>query len=231
MKPQSLQDAIRVQALRKEKVRQNGGWKEPFVKQYQVTADDLVKSPKRVLTPIEGFTVHPFPAVNSQELLGMKKMMEEMSLELKRQRADITELQNENRTLRVALCSQLSNGGNSYLSSPSSSPVSPKKAKPPASMEPHDPQVLSDHQRKDKALRHFMTTKEGLYESKYMSILEIKGGNIICFKKKIYIPQSLRRMTIQHYKKDHPTDSAALEALRKNCCWPDLEKDFYCHNQ
>ena len=76
-----------------------------------------------------------------------------------------------------------------------------------------------------------MKTKEGLYESKYMSIREEKGGNLVCFKKKIYIPQALREKTIDFYKSEHSTDSIALAALRKNCCWPDLEKDFFGQGQ
>ena len=239
MKPQSLQDAIKAQALRKEKARQSEGWKEPYVKKYEITAADLVKSPTR--QPQAPPAAPPLYASaplgnNNQELEAIKKMVHRMQVDLQQQRADITALQKENKKLRAALDSPQqtrSNGGtgSSCMSSPPYSPISPKKAKPPASLEPHKAEDLVEHQRLDKALRHFIKTKEGLYDSKYMSIREEKGGSLVCFKKKIYIPLKLREKTIQYYKNEHVTDSIALEALRKNCCWPDLEKDFFSQTQ
>ena len=150
-----------------------------------------------------------------------------MQIDLKRQRADIAELRNENKEIREALRAQPSNRDRDSITPP----ASPTKNKPPASMEPHTLADLSEYQRLDKALRHFMKTKEGLYDSKYMTIREEKGGNLVCFKKKIYIPEKLREKTIRHYKKEHLSDVMALAALRKNCCWPELEKDFFSPNQ
>jgi hypothetical protein len=110
-----------------------------------------------------------------------------------------------------------------YFSSPLASPS--KKAKPPASLEPHAAEDLLASQRKDKALRHFLKTKEGLFDSKYMSLREVPGGNLVLFKKKIYIPEKLRSKTIQYYR-DEYSGGEALEKMRKNCCWPDMETDF-----
>ena len=41
MKPQNLQDAIKLKALKKKDKISNGGWKEPVVKTYKVTAEDM----------------------------------------------------------------------------------------------------------------------------------------------------------------------------------------------
>lgn len=228
MKPQSLQDEIKAKAMRREKLRESGGWKEPVVKKYQVTAEDMVKSPRRAQSPVAAPPLYASAPVNNHELSSIKMLIEQMQTELKRQRTDITALQEENRELRETVRSQQSNGGSAYISWP---PESPVKTKPPASMEPHKVEDLIEGQRLDKALRHFMKTKEGLYDSKYMSVREEKGGNIVCFKKKVYIPESLREKTILHYKRFHPSDTMALAAIRKNCCWPDLEKDFSGPNQ
>ena len=217
MKPQSLQDAIKAQALRKEKARQSGGWKEPVIKQHKVSAEDLVRSPSRAAqSPIAMPPI--YASVNSTktnhaEITSMKKMMEEMKKELIIQKNDIITLKQENVLLRNDLAAVSSEKEN--------------KVKIPASLEPHSAKDLEESQRLDKAMRHFMKTKEGLFDSKQMSIREENGCNIICFRKKIYIPDSLRSKTIRYYKRSHPTDSEALVALRKNCCWLDLEKDFY----
>lgn len=240
MKPQSLQDAIKAQALRKEKARQTGGWKEPYVKKYEITAEDLAKSPKRVQSPMPVPPLYASapPAVNNQELVSLKTIVEGMQQELKQQRVDITTLQKENEELRRTLRSRPSIGDSAQgssssrcMQSPPSSPTSLKKAKPPALLEPHSVEDLAKYQRLDEALRYFMKTKQGLYDSKYLSIREEKGGNLVCFKNKIFIPHKLREKTIRHYKSEHPTDSIALAALRKNCCWPDLEKDFFGQGQ
>jgi hypothetical protein len=219
MKPQSLQDAIKAQALRKERARQSEGWKEPIVKQHKITADDLVKSPRRTQAPLAApplyASVAMLPtAASNAELISVKKLVLEMQSELKRQRDDIKQLQKDNKELQETMKSFSSEKENS-------------KVKATASLEPHSVKDLAEAQRLDKTLRHFMKTKEGLYDSKHMSIREENGSNIICFKSKIYIPESLRVKTIKHYKRFHPTDSIALAALRRNCCWPDLEKDFY----
>lgn len=218
MKPQSLQDAIKAQALRREKARQSGGWKEPVVKQHKVSAEDLVKScPSRF--PQSPAAVQPFlasvnpPTVYNTELTSMKNTIEKMQKELKQQSNDIAALKQENIQLRndlEALSSEKEN-----------------KMKTPASLEPHSAKDIEECQRSDNALRHFMKTKEGLYDSKHLSIREENGCSIICFKRKVYIPENLRAKTLRHYKRSHPTDSDALAALRRNCCWLDLEKDFY----
>jgi hypothetical protein len=217
MKPQSLQDAIKAQALRREKARQTGGWKEPLVKQHKVTAEDLVKSPsRRVLSPLAAPPIYvstTSSAIDNSELLNLKKIVDDMKNEMKQQKNDIMVLQKENKELRTILQAISSEKEN--------------KVKTPASLEPHYAKDLAESQRTDKILRHFMKTKEGLYDSKHMSIRDENGCNIVCFKNKIYIPEVLRVKTIEHYKHSHPTDSAALASLRKNCCWLDLEKDFY----
>lgn len=217
MKPQSLQDAIKAQALRKEKARQSGGWKEPVVKQHKITAEDLLQSPRRAQTPMDAPPIYMpslSAATNNIELDILKKMISEMQAELKRQRNDIHELQSENRRLQETVQTMSSEKENT-------------KSKQPASLEPHSEKDLAEGQRLDKALRQFMKTKEGLYDAKHMSIREENGSNIVCFRKKIYIPENLRSKTIKHYKRFHPTDDMALTALKKNCCWPDLEKDFH----
>ena len=217
MKPQSLQDAIKAQALRREKARQSEGWKEPVVKQHKVSAEDLIKSPSRFAqspTSVQPFlaSVNP-PTVYNTELTSMKRVIEEMQKELKLQSNDIAALQQENVQLRndlEALSSEKEN-----------------KMKTPASLEPHSAKDIEEGQRSDKALRQFMKTKEGLFDSKHLSIREENGCSIICFKRKVYIPENLRSKTLRHYKRSYPTDSDALAALRRNCCLLDLEKDFY----
>lgn len=220
MKPQSLQDAIKAQALRREKARQSGGWKEPVVKEHKVTAEDLVKSPtRRLQSPIAAPPIYAssnVPPVNNTELLSIKKMLEEMKDELKSQRNDISLLRKENKELRnaiEALCTDRDEKEN--------------KVKAPALLEPNSANEIADGQRIDKDLRLFMKTKEGLYDTKYLSFRDENGSNIVCFKKKIYIPESLRAKTIKYYKRQHSNDREALAAIRKNCIWPDLEKDFY----
>ena len=297
MKPQSLQDAIKAQALAKARKREGGGWKEPLVKQHKVTADDLKASPK-VQSPMAAAplcTAASAP-MNSSEVTAIKNMMqmklmplvEGLSEELKQQKSAIFKLQEENKDLsnclerqnhtisslkqenrelkemiqqqstsiisalradnnelKTLLKEQAKNSGaqmtaypitpvatskpklsipmSPYFSSPPASPS--KKSKPPASLEPHDAQHLLASQRKDKTLRHFMKHKEGLFEPKYMSLREVSGGNLVLFKKKIYIPENLRSKTIQYYRAEY-SDSEALEKMRKNCCWPDMETDF-----
>jgi hypothetical protein len=217
MKPQSLQDAIKAQALRREKARQTGGWKEPVVKQHKVTADDLVKSPsRRVLSPLAAPPIYASmapSAVNNQEVLEIKKIVEAMQKELRLLKDDIVALQKENKEIRKnveAISAEKEN-----------------KVKTPTSLEPHSARDLEESQRDDKTLRLFMKTKEGPFDAKHLSIRNENSWSIVCFKNKIYIPERLRAKTIKHYKTSHPNDSSALAALRKNCCWPDLEKDFY----
>lgn len=220
MKPQSLQDAIKEQALRKEKARQSGGWKEPVIKQHKVSAEDLVRSPSRMaqspiaMPPIYSSAVMP-TTTNNTEINSIKKIIEQMKKDLLIQKNEIAVLRQENVALRNDL--------NAVMSSEKEN----SKVKVPASLEPHSAKDLEESQRLDKALRNFMKTKEGLFDSKHMSIRDEQGCNIICFRKKIYIPDKLRSKTIQYYKRLHHTDSEALTALRKNCCWLDLEKDFY----
>ena len=140
-------------------------------------------------------------------------MIEETQKDLKIQKSEIAALQNENIKLRNDLDELSSEKEN--------------KVKMPASLEPHAAKDIEEGQRLDKTLRQFIKTKEGLFDSKHMSIREENSSSIICFKKKIYIPENLRSKTIRYYKRSHPTDSEALVALLKNCCWLDLEKDFY----
>jgi DNA repair exonuclease SbcCD ATPase subunit len=245
MKPQSLQDAIKAKALRKEQVRQENGWKEPYVKKYEITAADLVKSsPAQAPALASPMYATSAPAVlPTPDVSAIKKMMQDMQSELKQQRMDIAALQKENKELKEALQSvqqQLQQqqqtqqstttaSSSDHNTTPLEEPCSPKKAKQPASPAPHSIEDLAEAQRLDKAMRHFMRTQEGLYDAKYMTIREETDGRLICFKNKIYIPLQLRDKTIRYYKSEHATESLALAAMRKNCCWPDLEKDFFDH--
>ena len=201
------------------------------------------------LTAIKNMTAKLLPKV------------EEMSKEIKQQRSDISALQKENKELKALMQSQAKTSNQetselkeliraqaskkaaqaplTYPMSPmtpstsaySSPTASPRKFKPPASMEPHAVEDLLTAQRKDPALRHFMKTKEGLFEPKHLSVREVEGGSLVLFKKKFYIPERLRSKTIQYYKNEYQTESKALEVLRKNCCWPELEKDFYSESK
>jgi len=298
MKPQSLQDAIKAQALARAKKVERGEWKEPVVKEHKLTAEDLKASPK-VSAPATAAPMYAAVPMNNAEVTAIKNLMqakllplvEGMSRELKGQNSTISALQHENKEMRERFQQQAnavsnlkqdnnelkemlklqmsaisamqrenkelkelikeqannaeraaystsdpmtpvapSKPGVVYPMSPyvASPPVSPsKKVKPPASLEPHSPETLLEQQRKDKALRHFMKTKEGLFDTKYMSLRAVDGGNLVMFKKKVYVPEKLRAKTIEYYKNEHDEESKALEVLRKNCCWPDLEKDFF----
>jgi hypothetical protein len=242
MKPQALQDAIKAQALARHKKIESGQWKEPVVKVHKVTADEMGKGPKAVQAPPSKPSMSFLPAVNP-EIEGIKITLSDMVKELKQQKADIEMLKRENRELREMIgrgtgAPTPGSPGHSSVLTPSmtnyhpisapSSPVSPKKAKPPAVLDPHTAKEIVEGQRTDKALRIFMKTKEGLYDPKYMSIRDESGaGSIVCFKRKVYIPENLRTKTIKHYKRYNENDSLALAAMRKNCCWPDMEKDFF----
>lgn len=109
--------------------------------------------------------------------------------------------------------------------------ISPQKAgkmnvlKKELVIAPYTAAELMDSQRRDKVLRNFMRYKTGLYDAKYMSIQEVDGQQLFCFKKKAYIPARLRKRTIQHYKTQYSQD-AALFAMRANCIWPDMETEF-----
>lgn len=242
MKPQSLQDAIKANALKKATARQNGGWKEPVVKVHKVTADDMKRAtPAAAMggggvpgTAAAGAAM-AMPNSSSYELTAINGKLSEILQEIRKQGSDIKALREENERLREEVrqmkesndASMSASASFQYPSSMTNSPVSPKKTKPPAALDPHTAADLVEAQRLDKALRQYMKTKEGLYEAKYMSLRPAAGGNIVCFKKRIYVPATLRKKTIDYYKRYNATDSQALEALRKNCIWEDLEKDFY----
>ena len=302
MKPQSLQEAIKAQALAKARRREGGGWKEPVVKQHKITAEEMkaCASPE-AQTPMNTIPIYTVAAssINNEEVTVIKDLMqmqllplvESLSQELKQQKSAISAMQEENKDLSnclerqnhtisslkqenrelkemiqqqsasllsalradnnelKALLKEQTKKNETELTSSSATPITPvaqsrpklsvpmspyfssppaspsKKAKPPASLEPHAAEDLLAAQRKDKALRHFMKTKEGLFDSKYMSLREVSGGNVVLFKKKIYIPEKLRSKTIQYYRAEY-SDSEALEKMRKNCCWPDMETDY-----
>lgn len=310
MKPQSLQDAIKAQALARAKKREKGEWKEPVVKQHKITAEDMSRASPRVqspaaVTPVYASASPPMyasaaaPTMNNADVTAIKNLMQakllplveglsaelkqqksaistlqeesaDLSNSLERQRSTITSLKKENQELKemikqqsASILSALREENNELkallkdqgkkaekmvlssappvtpatVSKPSvkvpmspfysSPPPSPsKKVKPPASLEPHGAEDLLANQRKDTALRHFMKTKEGLFDPKYMSLREVDGGNLVLFKKKIYIPEKLRTKTIEYYRSQH-SESEALEKMRKNWCWPDMEKGFF----
>jgi hypothetical protein len=313
MKSQCLQDAIKAQALKLSKARENGGWKEPVVKKHQVTADELrharfpVSAPP-VVAPITPSTTAT-RMISTPDVTKMNIEMSNLSVQLREQKesleravSELNEAKQETRELKSErqtsfqefrdemdkiqqrlhfeidrLASQLeeakneirslqrdnvslkglqaemaeirelissthtsnSNKENSSTNYGSihandsntncgyySTPTSPKKQRPPARMNPHTADEIVEAQRKDKVLREFMQTKQGLYDPKYMTIHE--AANIVCFKRKIYVPASLRLATIRYYKSEYPSsEEQALEQLRKNCCWPELEKHFY----
>lgn len=295
MKPQSLQEAIKAQALARAQKRQKGEWKEPIIKQHKVTAEDLVAASRKGPAATAPMIAMANPICNAEvtaisNLINVKllPLMEEMSIETKILKKDNTEIRellqktsvvsNREESCDIELLKSLktqleeanvdicelkalieshaekadkeiselkklikAQAGNlptaplspspttKFYSLPESPIKSPsKKPKPPSSLEPHSAKDLLEAQRKDKVLRLFMKTKEGLYDPKYMSLREVPNvGNIVMFKRKIYIPEILRAETIAHYKKMHDTDSQALEMMRKNTCWPDLEKDFF----
>jgi hypothetical protein len=239
MKPQSLQDAIKANALKKATARQNGGWKEPVVKVHKVTADDMKRATPAAAMGGGGVpgtaTAAMAMPTSSYELTAINGKLSEILQEIRKQGSDIKALREENERLREEVrqmkasndASMSASASFNYPSSMTNSPVSPKKTKPPAALDPHTAADLVEAQRQDKALRQYMKTKEGLYEAKYMSLRPAAGGNIVCFKKRIYVPATLRKKTIDYYKRYNATDSQALEALRKNCIWLELEKDFY----
>jgi hypothetical protein len=230
MKPQSLQDAIKANALKKAQARQSGGWKEPVVKVHKVTAEDMKRSTPAAATSSIPAGGAPAPAIPNYELTSINNKLSEILQEIRKQGSDIKALREENERLREEVRQMKESNDATSVATTSyhpSSPVSPKKVKPPASLDPHNPIDLVESQRLDVTLRTYMKTKEGLYDGKYMSLRPAAGGNIVCFKRRIYIPIKLRQKTIQHYKRHNTSESKALEALRKNCIWPDLEKDFY----
>lgn len=93
---------------------------------------------------------------------------------------------------------------------------------------PHSAAMLTRHQRTDAVLRHFMRTKEGLFGIESMTIPDIDDCSIFCFHKKAYIPTALRAKTIQYYKTAHQdSEERALNTLKSNCIWPEMEHDFY----
>jgi hypothetical protein len=92
-------------------------------------------------------------------------------------------------------------------------------------LEPHTAERIVDGQRQDPDLRHFMTTRSGLYDTKYMRIQAVHGFQIVCFKKRVYMPALLRSSTISYYVKTYR--QGALERLKKNFIWPTLEEDFH----
>jgi hypothetical protein len=105
-------------------------------------------------------------------------------------------------------------------------PSSPRKGKQKTlpSIAPHDASELFELQRKDKALKVYLKTREGLYDEKHLSVDIINGQDIICFKNRAYIPAVLRAKTIQYYQQNIPV--VPMTALRKNCIWPEMETDY-----
>ena len=113
---------------------------------------------------------------------------------------------------------------------PSAQPVQQRenKGKKALSIEPHTAFELTEHQRGDKALRRFMKTKTGLFDAKSMSIREVEDQQILCFKKKAYIPARLRFKTIRYHKEQHADcEQDALAALKKHCIWLDMDMEFF----
>jgi hypothetical protein len=107
-------------------------------------------------------------------------------------------------------------------STPKPRSQSRKKARPgDYSIEPHAPYELYERQRKDKELKDYLKTREGLWDEKYLRVDQIDGHNIVCFHNKVYIPHKLRKKTLQYYRARNPVNP--FVEMEKNCIWPDME--------
>jgi hypothetical protein len=81
----------------------------------------------------------------------------------------------------------------------------------------HTPLIFKE-QAKVKGLR-----EKGLAQPHY-SIQYIEGYNILCYKEKIYIPQSLRQRVLSWYHEYllHPGQNRTEKTIRNTMTWPGL---------
>jgi hypothetical protein len=94
---------------------------------------------------------------------------------------------------------------------------------------PYTSEELYEAQRKDTDLREYMksNSKSGLpYTAKQTSIEILEGYKLLYFRKRVYIPATLRKATIQFYVATYG-DNESLANLSKYCIWPDLEADYH----
>lgn len=231
MKPQALQDAIKLKASKGMTNRNRGGsFKDPYVKKYKITAEDIAaekaRSGRGGMAPMGTYNGPPIPlgggggggAAAAEALKKVEQMraefikdrdsilkeMKQLREEMKSHKAEMDKMQKENQKLKE----QLKNG--------KSAPAQP-------SLEPHTPADFFAVQRKDKELREYMTKQVGLYPAKVMGVEIYDEKKMITFKKKLYLPAKLRKKTMEHYKSTKGSDWRA--AIKKNFIWLEIDED------
>lgn len=74
-------------------------------------------------------------------------------------------------------------------------------------------------------LREYLKSKTGLpYAGKHMTVEMIEESRLVYFKKKVYIPDRLRRKTVKYYCHAYP--DTPKETIRENCIWPEMDQDM-----
>jgi hypothetical protein len=83
--------------------------------------------------------------------------------------------------------------------------------------------LIFKEQAKVKGLR---LREKGLAQPHY-SIQHIEGYDLLCYKEKIYIPQSLRQRELPWYHEYllHPGQTRTEKTIRNTMTWPDLRQD------
>jgi hypothetical protein len=89
---------------------------------------------------------------------------------------------------------------------------------------PHRSEKLYEEQRKDSVLRRFMINKK----TPNMSVRTVHGYNLVFFSDRIYIPSSMRDLTMDYYKKKYRY--SPISALERNCFWPDMKTEMRNYN-
>jgi hypothetical protein len=92
------------------------------------------------------------------------------------------------------------------------------------SLLPHKSADLYDEQRKDSALRKFML-KNG--KNSDLKVRKVHGKSLVFFEDRVYIPESLRRKTLDYYwDKCKKQKLNPLIQCEKNCFWPDMKEQY-----
>ena len=92
------------------------------------------------------------------------------------------------------------------------------------SLLPHKSADIYEEQRKDGALRKLMLKSKS---NSNMKVRKVHGKNLVFFSDRIYIPESMRRKSLEFYwdrckkQKLNP-----LLHLEKNCFWPDMKEQY-----
>jgi hypothetical protein len=83
------------------------------------------------------------------------------------------------------------------------------------------PEIIAGEQKKDTHL------KEVMKKSDKLSDRIVERSTVITYKKKIYVPISLRKRIVGWYHTclQHPGITRMEATLRKNLTWPSLRKD------